>query len=131
MRSLLLLPLVACASLPEIRPCDPTGAAIEPAFINIGNDDLMIASIRWYGCENYDFQLCGVGDDWFAQDRIKMVVWHDDTLSECGEDEQIDDQLFNLYSLRRRYEKEFKVKSASMTLEIGEHEVPYSFEEEE
>lgn len=131
MRAFLLIPLVACAQLPEIRPCETTATAIDPVYLNVGNDDLMIASMRWYGCPDYDFQLCGVGPDWFSADAIKMAVWHDGSIDQCAADEQIDDQLFNLYSLRRRYEQEFDVEAATLTLEIGTHEVLYSFEEEE
>jgi hypothetical protein len=125
----LLIVLPGCASLPEIRPCEPTGAVVPPTYLNLGDQDLMIASIAYTGCPEYEFfQLCGIGPDWFEPDRITLGIWHDDlTLNTCN-DEVLVDELFNLGSLRRRYEKEFDVDSASLVIDISGVELDYSFQ---
>lgn len=131
MRALLLLPLVACANLPDVRPCDNEGAVLDPAYVTVGTFDEMVVSMRWQGCPSYPFVLCGIGDDWVSQDLVKLGIWHDGTLDSCGDDEQLDDVFFNLQAVRNRYEKDYDVKSADLLLQIGTHEVEYSFSEDE
>ena len=132
MRLLPLLFVAGCAELAPIDMCDPVeGLTLDPAFVRLGNDDMAIASLRWYGCADYRFRLCGVGPGWFTEDAIHLTIWHDGTAGECGIDEQIDDQLFNLRSLRHRYEDEFDVESARVPLYIGSHELVYRFDADE
>lgn len=131
MRTLLLLPLAACASWAPIRPCQPGTMPIDPAYVSFGNDDLMVASVRWFGCEDYDFGLCGVGPAWFTEDAIHLSLFHDGSMSACGNDVQIDDQLFDFSDLRHRYETAFDVEAATVPLRIGSHELQFSFQPDE
>jgi hypothetical protein len=126
-----LLPFVvlcsACASLPEVESCDAAGAYIEPSLLNIGNEDLMIASLQYTGCPDYPlFDLCGVGPDWFTEEEVRLAVWHDGSATDCDE-EVLVDEAFNLGIVRRRYEKEFDVDAATVRLVVGSVEVDYSF----
>lgn len=121
---LLPLILIGCASLPEIRPCEPTGAVIDPAFLNLGNDDMLVASMRYQGCEPFDFQLCGIGESWITARGATLGVWHDQTLGGCDTEIEEDVNL-SLRSLKSRYVSEFEVP-AEILLTIGTHELPYS-----
>lgn len=132
MRSLVpfALLLVGCAELPEIRPCEPTGLVLPPTYLRMGNYDQMIASLQYQGCEDYAFRLCGIGDDWFTEDVIRMGIWYDDTLATC-EDDILVDENFNLYPLRKRYEDQFDVEAATVTLDISGTLLDYSFAPED
>ena len=130
MRSLLLIPLVACATLPAIRPCEPTGSVVDPAFVSIGGQDELVASIQYEGCEDQRFILCGIGDDWFSEDLIRLGVWRADPLEGepvCEPDPQQRDQLFFINSLRDRYEDQFGTDTATVTLQVGTLQTDYSF----
>jgi len=122
------LPLfcLGCASLPEVRPCEPQGAVIQPEFVRIGDNDLMLASMRYNGCEPFQFRLCGIGDDWLREDGATLGIWHDQSLSSCP-DLILEDETLNLGPLRTRYEDEFDVDQADLLLIIGDLEIDYSF----
>jgi hypothetical protein len=123
-----LVPLlsIGCAGLPDIRQCEPQGAVVEPEFVRIGDDDLMLASLRYSGCEPFAFRLCGIGSGWLTEDGATLGIWHDESQAGCP-DEIIEDQTLNLRPLRERYESEFKVEAATLVLTLGELEVDYSF----
>lgn len=127
MKHALLLLLVGCANLPEIGPCDPTGLVLAPTYLNMGNDDFMIASLSYTGCPEYDFGLCGIGNPWITRDTVTLGIWYDpDELLACNE-EVLVDELLSVRPIRERYEDEFDVDTADIVLDVSGVLVDYSF----
>ncbi|MEZ4323081.1 MAG: hypothetical protein R3F61_36780 [Myxococcota bacterium] len=118
--------LTACAGPPDIHRCEPQGAVVEPEFVRIGDDDLMLASMRYNGCDPFVFELCGIGEEWLTRDSATLGLWHDESLTSCPE-LILEDRPVNLRPLRRRYEDQFEVEEATLLLTIGSIEVEYSF----
>ncbi len=115
-----------CAGVNPIEPCNPEHELVEPEFATIGNFDLLVASLRYEGCEEFNFQLCGVGVNWLRQDVAELAISHEGDTS-CDQ-EFIEDQTLNLQPLRREYEKQFKVKEADLVLDFGgDLQLDYSF----
>ncbi len=129
----ILLPvfLAACAELPEIRPCEPTVRVLPPVYLGVGNDDLLLASLQYRGCPDYPFYLCGIGDPWFAEDRIGLGIAYEEATLRACDDAVMVDELFNLRPLRDRYEDQFDVDTAEILLDISGVEVLYSFAPDE
>lgn len=126
-----ILPLalfaVGCAELPQIQPCSPTVQLLQPTYLNLGNDDQMVASLRYTGCADYHFQLCGVGQDWFTEDVVSLGIAYDEAALSACTDEVERDQLFSLGPVRRRYQDQFDTDSAELLLAFGEIELDYGF----
>jgi hypothetical protein len=114
-----------CAGVNPIEPCNPTSELVDPEFVSIGNFDLMVASLRYTGCEEFNFQLCGVGANWLRQDVAELAISHEGDTS-CDQ-EFLEDQTLNLQPLRREYEKTFKVDEAELVLDFGDIQVDYRF----
>lgn len=128
-RLLLLLTALSlgCAELPEIQPCAANGRLLEPTYLNLGNDDLMVASLQYVGCEDYHFRLCGVGDPWITEEVVTLGIWYDEAvLGTCSDEVQVD-QLFSLRAVRERYEDQFDVDAAELVLDITGQRLDYSF----
>ena len=123
-----LLGSSGCAGVNPIEPCSPNAELVEPEFASIGNFDLLVASLRYTGCEEFNFQLCGIGANWLRQDVAELAISHEGDTS-CDQ-EFLEDQTLNLQPLRREYEKTFKVKEGELVLDFGELELDYSFTDE-
>ncbi|MCB9678692.1 MAG: hypothetical protein H6737_26555 [Alphaproteobacteria bacterium] len=118
--------LVACAGPPGIQPCDPLAQIMPPEYLRVGNDDLMLASVRYAGCDEVRFHLCSTAEDWLTPQGASLQMATFGAAGDC-EDEIFQDEPLNLRPVREQYQRDYGVDEATIVLTVGEVEVDYSF----
>ena len=123
---MLLFALLTGCAPPPIDACPAEGMLVAPAFLTIGNNDLMVASMLYSGCEPFQFSLCGTQPEFVTETEAFLGVWHDGTRTGCGE-EFAEDVTLNLGPVRALWEDLTGEDSGDIDLVFGDTRVSYSF----
>ena len=127
MRFFLLALAVGYANLPITEVCEPGGESFNPAFLRVGGDDQILASLSYVGCPEQNFRLCGTDPDWLTVERARLSILHTPDDDTCSED-VVEDRIFQLGPVRRAYEEKYDVESGTFVIEIGDRSAEYTFE---
>ena len=114
---------------PLLSDCEGYDSRTATIYDAVITDDTLTLSLSYGGgCETHEWSLCWPGQSFAESEpvQVSLALWHDANGDNCDAGFK-EDRDFDLTTLRESWTTAYQQESGTITVNIDDFSVPYSF----